>query len=374
MVPNITKTGTSFRGAMLYYLHDKREEGESVRLTGERVAWTSVRNLMADDPESAVAIMRATANDQDRLKAEAGIKNTGRKSDKCVYAYSLAWHPDEKAGLTRAEMERAADESIRAIGAQDLSYRVAEKGSYETVTLARSFNQMTAQLEEAEQLRQNLLADVAHELRTPLTVLQGNLRALLDDVYALDKSEVARLYDQTRHLSGLVNDLHELAQAEARRLPLAVERVDLSDVVRSATELVAPIAADREIRLEVDVPDAPVFAMADRARTMQILQNLLANALRHTHPGGAIEVMVASRAGLVDLAVRDTGDGIDPAQLPHIFDRFYRTDSARTRDAGGAGLGLAVVRALAEAQGGSVQATSAGLGEGATFRVTLPAG
>ena len=120
MVPNITKTGTSFRGAMLYYLHDKREEGESVRLTGERVAWTSVRNLMADDPESAVAIMRATANDQDRLKAEAGIKNTGRKSDKCVYAYSLAWHPDEKAGLTRAEMERAADESIRAIGAQDL--------------------------------------------------------------------------------------------------------------------------------------------------------------------------------------------------------------------------------------------------------------
>ena len=263
---------------------------------------------------------------------------------------------------------------VEAIGAQDLSYRVAEKGSYETVTLARSFNQMTAQLEEAEQLRQNLLADVAHELRTPLTVLQGNLRALLDDVYALDKSEVARLYDQTRHLSGLVNDLHELAQAEARRLPLAAERVDLTELVRSATELIAPIAADREIRLEVDVPDAPVFAVADRARTMQILQNLLANALRHTRAGGAIDVMVAGRAGLVDLSVRDTGDGIDPAQLPHIFDRFYRTDSARTRDAGGAGLGLAIVRALAEAQGGSVQATSAGLGQGATFCVTLPAG
>ena len=268
------------------------------------------------------------------------------------------------------ELARGVD----AIGAQDLSYRVAEKGSYETVTLARSFNHMTAQLEEAEQLRQNLLADVAHELRTPLTVLQGNLRALLDDVYALDKSEVARLYDQTRHLSGLVNDLHELAQAEARRLPLAVERVDLSDVVRSATELVAPIAADREIRLEVDVPDAPVFAMADRARTMQILQNLLANALRHTHAGGAIGVTVAGRMGTVDLSVRDTGDGIDAAQLPHIFNRFYRTDGARARDAGGAGLGLAIVRALAEAQGGSVQASSAGIGQGATFRVTLPRG
>lgn len=120
MVPNVTKTGSSFRGAMLYYLHDKRAEDESVRLTGERVAWTSTRNLVTDDPEIAVSVMRATANDQDRLKAEAGIKNTGRKSDKCVYAYSLAWHPDEKDGLTRAEMERAANESLRAIGADHL--------------------------------------------------------------------------------------------------------------------------------------------------------------------------------------------------------------------------------------------------------------
>ena len=120
MVPNITKTGSSFRGAMLYYLHDKRAEDESFRLTGERVAWTSTRNLMSDDPELAVSVMRATANDQGRLKAEAGIKNTGRKSDKCVYAYSVAWHPDEKDDLTRAEMERAADESLKAIGASHL--------------------------------------------------------------------------------------------------------------------------------------------------------------------------------------------------------------------------------------------------------------
>ena len=120
MVPNVTKTGTSFRGAMLYYLHDKRAEDEQVRLTGERVAWTSTRNLISDDPEIAVATMRATAADQDRLKREAGIKSTGRKSDKVVYAYSLAWHPDEKDGLTRAEMERAADESLRVIGADGL--------------------------------------------------------------------------------------------------------------------------------------------------------------------------------------------------------------------------------------------------------------
>lgn len=120
MVPNVTKTGSSFRGAMLYYLHDKREEDEQVRLTGERVAWTSTRNLLSDDPEIAVATMRATAADQDRLKRDAGIKSTGRKSDKVVYAYSLAWHPDEKEGLSRSEMERAADESLRAIGADKM--------------------------------------------------------------------------------------------------------------------------------------------------------------------------------------------------------------------------------------------------------------
>lgn len=119
MVPNVAGKGTSFKGAALYYLHDKRQEGESVRLTSERVAWSETRNLATDNPELAWKIMAATALDQDRLKAEAGVKATGRKSNAAVYAYSIAWHPDEKAKLTRAEMVQAAEASIRAIGAGD---------------------------------------------------------------------------------------------------------------------------------------------------------------------------------------------------------------------------------------------------------------
>lgn len=119
MVPNVAGTGTSFKGAALYYLHDKRQDGEAERLTSDRVAWSETRNLSTDDPELAWRIMAATAMDQDRLKAEAGIKATGRKSDASVYAYSIAWHPDEAATLSRAEMVRAAEESIRAVGAQD---------------------------------------------------------------------------------------------------------------------------------------------------------------------------------------------------------------------------------------------------------------
>lgn len=117
MVPNVAKTGTSFKGAALYYLHDKRDAWEAERITADRVSWTSTRNMPTDNPELAWRIMAATAMDQDRLKAEAGVKATGRKSAASVYSYSLAWHPDEKKNLSRAEMLRAADESLKAIGA-----------------------------------------------------------------------------------------------------------------------------------------------------------------------------------------------------------------------------------------------------------------
>lgn len=119
MVPNVAGKGTSFKGAALYYLHDKRQAGEAERLTADRVAWSETRNLATDDPELAWRIMAATALDQDRLKAEAGVKASGRKSDASVYAYSIAWHPDEAASLSRAEMVRAAEELLRALGAQD---------------------------------------------------------------------------------------------------------------------------------------------------------------------------------------------------------------------------------------------------------------
>lgn len=270
----------------------------------------------------------------------------------------------------------ALAKGTETIGAGDLSYRVPPQGSAEMVALAQSFNQMAGKLEEGERLRQNLLADVAHELRTPLTVLQGNLRAILDDVYALDKAEVAHLYDQTRHLHRLVSDLHELAQAEARQLPLNRQTTDLVWLVEDAVAIFAPIAEAEAVQFQVNLPKSVVNVQVDQARITQVLQNLLVNALRHTPDGGCITVrlQVEKQAGCeqATMIIQDTGDGIEAEHLPYLFDRFYRTDSARDRDAGGAGLGLAIVRALVEAHGGSVAVNSGGRGQGSTFTITLP--
>lgn len=261
-----------------------------------------------------------------------------------------------------------------AFGKRNFSHRVVPAGSTELVALATSFNQMAANLEEAEHLRSNLLADVAHELRTPLTVLQGNLRALLDDVYPLDKTEVARLYDQTRHLNHLVDDLHVLAQAEARQLPLHLELLDANSLVQSTAELYEALFETKEITLGIVLPGTPSMIRADRARITQVLQNLLTNALRHTSPQGTIGIHVGSTAAVVKIAVVDNGDGIEAEHLPYVFNRFYRTDRARDRDSGGAGLGLALVRAIVESHGGQVSAASAGRGRGSTFTILLPCG
>lgn len=259
------------------------------------------------------------------------------------------------------------------IGRGDLGVRVAPRGSIEMIALADAFNHMAADLQTAEQLRQHLLADVAHELRTPLTVLQGNLRAILDNVYPLDKEEIARLYEQTRHLHRLTNDLHELAQAEAKRLPLHLQPVNLAVLVQEVVETFAPLADLQEIALTVAFLDGDAVIQADRARLVQVMHNLLVNALHHTPAGGSIIVAVRQDDQSTTITVQDSGEGIDPEHLSHVFDRFYRTDWARDRDAGGAGLGLAIVRALVEAQSGTVSVASRGNGTGSTFTVRFPA-
>lgn len=280
------------------------------------------------------------------------------------------------AGIWMSRRMTAPLESLTAgaaeIGAGDLTHRVTPHGTEEMIELAEAFNHMAADLETAESLRQHLLADVAHELRTPLTVLQGNLRAILDDVYPLEKEEIARLYDQTRHLHRLVNDLHELAQAEAGRLPLTLAPVDLATLAADAVDAFGPIAEEQGVTLAFEAGAGLAFVSGDGARLMQILQNLLANALRYTPAGGSVTVTTGRAGTSIAVAVRDTGEGIDPAHLPFVFDRFYRADSTRNRSEGGAGLGLAIVRALTEAHGGTVDVASAGSGKGSTFTVTFP--
>jgi two-component system OmpR family sensor kinase/two-component system sensor histidine kinase BaeS len=277
-----------------------------------------------------------------------------------------------------APLSRLA-EAARAVGAGDFHHRVEVTGSDEVIEVARAFNDMTGQLEQAEIVRRNLVADAAHELRTPLSVLQGNLRAILDDVYTLDKSEIARLYDQTRLLGHLVDDLRELAQAEAGQLQLNLAPIDLTKLVQDTAASFGPVAEAAEIALSVESPDRLPPAQADAARMGQVLHNLLDNALRHTPAGGTITLSAGCEENPPDeaaycwLAVQDTGDGISAEDLPHVFDRFYRADRARSRATGGAGLGLAIVRAIVEAHGGQISATSDGVpGQGSTFTVRLP--
>ena len=258
------------------------------------------------------------------------------------------------------------------VGQGDLGVRVKPHGSREMVDLAHSFNRMAADLEHAETLRNNLMADVSHELRTPLTVLEGNLRADLDHVYALDEAEIANLYGQTRHLIRLVNDLRELALAENHELPLEKQPTDLNALMAETLQAIEPLAVEKGVRLASDVQALPEV-MVDPIRIRQVLFNLLANALRHTPAGGAVSVSGTVAAGEVRLAVRDTGEGLEPEQLAAVFDRFYRADKSRSRETGGTGLGLAIVAAIVAAHGGRVTAQSAGKSRGSTFGVTLPA-
>jgi signal transduction histidine kinase len=263
-------------------------------------------------------------------------------------------------------------QAARAIGSHDYSQRVAEKGSDEVVAVARAFNDMAADLEQAEQLRRNLLADVAHELRTPLTVLQGNLQAILDEVFPCDNAEIARLYDHTRFLGRLVNDLHELAQAEAKQLPLDRRDTDLAALVNTTADTFRPNAEAKQITLCAEVPADLPLVQVDAARLRQVLQNLLGNALRHTPTEGTITLEARLETASVCLIVADTGDGIPAEHLPHVFDRFYRIDPARSRDQGGAGLGLAIARAIVQMHGGVITVTSAGINQGSTFTIKLP--
>jgi signal transduction histidine kinase len=248
---------------------------------------------------------------------------------------------------------------------------VPVRGSQEIRDLAETFNKMASDLQHAEQLRTNLMADVSHELRTPLTVLEGNLRAALDRVVPLDEAEIANLYSQTRHLTRLVNDLRELSLAESGQLTLEKVPCDLKTLVAETIQALEPLAVEKGVTLADEVPPLPEVTV-DPFRIRQVLFNILFNALRHTPEGGRIIVNGKTGSGVITLSVQDNGEGLEPEQLPAVFERFYRADKSRSRETGGTGLGLAIVKAITEAHGGRAEASSAGKGEGSQFRIILP--
>ncbi len=274
----------------------------------------------------------------------------------------------------------ALAQGARAFAGRDWSHRVPVKGADEAAEVAREFNDMAQRIETSETLRRNLMADVAHELRTPLTVLQGNLRAILDGVYPLEAGEIATLYDETRLLNRLVDDLRELALADAGQLPLNAREMDIAEVCRAAAANLAGLADTQGVHLKLDLPNAAKPRVnADPERVAQVFSNLLANALQHTPEEGSITLSArSSSADTIRIEVVDTGEGIAAEDLPHVFDRFYRGDKSRTRKAapgasGGTGLGLAIAKAWVEAMGGHIGVESEPA-TGSCFWFTLPCG
>lgn len=259
--------------------------------------------------------------------------------------------------------------AARDFAAHRWDRRVPVGGTTEMAEVAQAFNAMADELQRAETLRRNLMADIAHELRTPLTVMQGNLRAMLDGVYPLEMKEVASLYDETRLLARLVSDVRELALADAGQLPLSNGAVDVLPLLRGAVETFGLAADAQGTMLELQAENMPpVWADADRL--LQVIRNLLANALRHT-PGGQVTLLADLEQGALRVTVRDSGEGIPTEKLAHVFDRFYRADPARERSSGSVGLGLAIAKAWVEAMGGQIGANSE-VGKGSAFWFTLP--
>ncbi|MEH2087646.1 sensor histidine kinase [Nostoc sp.] len=236
--------------------------------------------------------------------------------------------------------------------------------------LSSSFNRMAASLEGVEARRREVIGDMTHELRTPLTVVRGYLEELADGEIEASPEIYRRLAKETRRLERLVNDLQELSKAEAGYLPINTQRVNLRPLLESLVEkFTDQLLEDGPVML-LKCPSVLPPVLADIDRTEQVLVNLLGNAVRYTNEG-SITITVGTEASLLWIAVSDTGIGIAPENLPHVFERFWRADQSRDRHSGGTGIGLTISRRLIELQGGQIQVESE-LGVGSTFRFFLP--
>ena len=238
--------------------------------------------------------------------------------------------------------------------------------------LAVRFNRMTAQLEQVEDMRQQLIGDVAHELRTPLTVIKGSLDGLMDGVLSPDETTIERIYRQVDRMDRLVNDLQELNRIEEGIIQLNIKPVDIKQYLMNLIHTMEVNFSAKNVTLNLQALGTPLFVLADEDRVDQVMINLLSNALRSTPNGGEVLVQVEKVGETARISVADTGIGIAPEHLEKVFSRFYRVDHSRSRQAGGSGIGLTVVKKLVEAMDGRIWAESAGEGQGATFRFTLP--
>ena len=265
----------------------------------------------------------------------------------------------------------ALTSASRAMEKGDLNQRVEVKSKDELGQLGKAFNSMAEGLNRIEQLRRNMVTDVAHELRTPLSNIRGYLEALRDGVVEPSPEAIASIHEEAMLLNRLVDDLQELALAEAGQLDLVRQPVDLREVVQKAVQSLNNQTGEKNVTIEVLLPDDLPLVEADAERMGQVLRNLINNAVINTPTSGEICIEARACDSQVELSIKDNGVGISQEHLPFVFERFYRADRSRARSTGGAGLGLAIVKQLVEAQGGQVEINSQ-IDVGTTVTFTSP--
>lgn len=285
-----------------------------------------------------------------------------------VAAFVVSWYFSRRVQHSISDVADAAAQ----VASGRFGTRVPDPGlGREFASLAATFNSLAERLEATETTRRRMLADLAHEMRTPLATVDAHLEAVEDGVRALDDDTLEVIRESTQRLRRLAEDMTAVSRAEEGGVHLSPQPVDAAALVRSAAEVARDRYAAKGVALEV-APAAAGRVRVDPDRIAQVLGNLLDNALRHTPPEGRVVVSSRREGDWVELTVSDTGEGIGAQHLPHVFDRFYRVDTARDRRRGGSGIGLSIARALVEAHGGVLTAASAGPGSGTTFTARLP--
>lgn len=268
--------------------------------------------------------------------------------------------------------------AIHATAEGQLGLRVDIRSRDEIGDVAKAFNRMSGELEQSIQQRKQMTADIAHELRNPLMVMTGYIEALRDGILRPTSERFDMMYDEAQHLQRLVADLRTLSLADSGELALTRQPTEPAVLLDRVAEAYVPVALKKGVRLTVNPTNAAgpgaggPQTSVDVERMVQVLANLVTNAIRHTPTGGEVKLSSAASNGSVTLTVADTGEGIAPDVLPHIFDRFYRADPSRQQAGDESGLGLAIAKSIVTAHGGSIEAASTP-GQGATFTIILPA-
>ncbi|MFN8373859.1 MAG: ATP-binding protein [Anaerolineae bacterium] len=260
--------------------------------------------------------------------------------------------------------------AITAMKRGELNQQVTVRTRDELGALAQTFNQMSAEIHRANQLRKQMTADIAHDLRTPLMVISGYLEALRDGTLKPTQARFDAMNQEVLLLKRLIDDLRTLSLADAGELKLVYQPVPPRDLLEQVQQSFAPLAEEQQVSLRVEADDAVPLLNIDRERMVQVLANLVSNALRYTPAGGTVTLGARRQADRVQLMVNDTGSGIPEDKLPNVFERFYRIEESRTENQGESGLGLAIARSIVEAHRGTITATST-LGSGTSMIITL---